>query len=172
MKRLLVSFRHVETLSDPKIQSLSKDEIPAILAFMPATKKRTKAPMSSEHKEALALGREQGRAVRRYLEALELHKPKRGRKRTPDSIKKQLGDIEQKLPSADPLTRVLLIQQRIDLQAELETKSETVDLGSLEDGFVKAAKAYGERKGISYAAWREAGVPPQILRKAGIGRAS
>jgi hypothetical protein len=169
MKRLLVSFRHVETLSDPKIQSLSKDEIPAILAFMPATKKRTKAPMSSEHKEALALGREQGRAVRRYLEALELHKPKRGRKRTPDSIKKQLGDIEQKLPSADPLTRVLLIQQRIDLQAELETKSETVDLGSLEDGFVKAAKAYGERKGISYAAWREAGVPPQILRKAGIG---
>ncbi|HVM09444.1 MAG TPA: hypothetical protein VM345_13335 [Acidimicrobiales bacterium] len=139
---------------------------------MPPTKKRNKAPMSSEHKEALALGREQGRAVRRYLEALELHKPKRGRKRTPDSIKKQLADIEQKLPTADPLTRVLLIQQRMDLHQELETKGATVDLGALEAEFVKAAKDYGQRKGITYAAWREAGVPPQILRKAGIGRAS
>jgi len=151
--------------------SLSESTGPAILALMPATKKRTKAPMSSEHKEALALGREQGRAVRRYLEALELHKPKRGRKRTPDSINRQLADIEQKLASASPLSRVLLIQQRMDLQQELESKSETVDLTALEDAFVKAAKEYGTRKGISYAAWREAGVPPQVLRRAGIGRA-
>ena len=127
--------------------------------------------MTSEHKEALALGREQGRAVRRYLEALELHKPKRGRRRTPESIKKQLADIEQKLPAADPLSRVLMIQQRIDLQRELETKNETVDLGELEAEFVKSAREYGTRKGISYAAWREAGVPPQILKKAGITRA-
>src|SRR5512132_2769877 len=27
-----------------------------------------------------------------------------------------------------------------------------------------------ERKGISYAAWRELGVSPDVLRKAGIGR--
>lgn len=139
---------------------------------MPATTNRTKAPMSSEHKEALALGREQGRAVRRYLEALELNKPKRGRKRTVDSIKNQLDDIEQKLTGADPLTRVLLIQQRMDLQRELSTKTETVDLAALEEAFIRAAKEYGKRKGISYAAWREAGVPPQILRRAGIGRAS
>ena len=137
---------------------------------MPAAKKRNKTPMSSEHKEALALGREQGRAVRRYLEALDLHKPKRGRKRTPDSIKKQLADIEQKLAAADPLSRVLMIQQRLDLQKELETKSETVDLGALEAGFVQSAREYSERKGISYAAWREAGVPPDVLRKAGIAR--
>ena len=128
--------------------------------------------MSSEHKEALAVGREQGRAVRRYLEALDLHKPKRGRKRTQESIRKQLADIEEKLPAADPLSRVLMIQQRIDLQRELETKSETVDISELEAGFVKAAKEYGSRKGISYAAWREAGVPSDVLRKAGISRAS
>ena len=36
--------------------------------------------MSDAHKEALAEGREQGRAVRRYLEALEANKPRRGRK--------------------------------------------------------------------------------------------
>ena len=137
---------------------------------MPATKKRTKAPMSDEHKEALALGREQGRAVRRYLEALELHKPKRGRKRTPESVQKQLATIEAKLPTADPLSRVQLIQQRMDLQAELATKGESVDLTALESDFVKAARAYGQRKGISYAAWREAGVDAAILKKAGIGR--
>jgi hypothetical protein len=139
---------------------------------MPPSKKSTKTAMSNEHKEALALGREQGRAVRRYLEALELHRPKRGRKRTPDSIKKQLSVIEQKLPSADPLTRVQLIQQRMDLQRELEAKAETVDLGALEAGFVKAARDYGHRKGISYAAWREAGVDAAVLKKAGIARSA
>ena len=137
---------------------------------MPATKKRTKAPMSNEHKEALALGREQGRAVRRYLEALELHKPRRGRKRTPESVRKQLAVIEEKLPTADPLARVQLIQQRMDLQAELASKGAALDLTALESDFVKAARAFGQRKGISYAAWREAGVDAAILKKAGIGR--
>jgi hypothetical protein len=139
---------------------------------MPATKKRTKSPMSDTHKEALALGREQGRAVRRYLEALELHKPKRGRKRTPESVQKQLAAIEAKLPSADPLTRVQLIQQRMDLQSELASKGAAVDLGALEGEFVRAARDYGQRKGISYAAWREAGVDAAVLKKAGIGRSA
>jgi hypothetical protein len=132
--------------------------------------KGTRTPMSNEHKEALALGREQGRAVRSYLEAVELHRPKRGRKRTPESIQKQLDAIASKLAGADPLTRVQLIQQRMDLQKELATKGETVDLGALEAEFVRAAKDYGQRKGISYAAWREAGVDAAILKKAGIGR--
>jgi hypothetical protein len=128
--------------------------------------------MSAEHKEALALGREQGRAVRRYLEALEAHKPKRGRKRTPDSMQKRLVVIEDKLQTADPLTRVQLIQERMDLQAELSTKAEVVDLKELEDAFVAAAKPYGDRKGISYAAWREAGVDAAVLKKAGVRRAA
>ncbi|HEX2849179.1 MAG TPA: hypothetical protein VHN98_01445 [Acidimicrobiales bacterium] len=139
---------------------------------MPATKKRSSRGMSDAHKEALALGREQGRAVRRYLEALEAHKPKRGRKRTPDSIKKQLVAIAEKLPSADALTRVQLIQQRMDLETELSQKSETVDLSALEADFVKAARDYGSRKGISYAAWREAGVDAAVLKKAGIARSA
>src|SRR5678815_5313711 len=91
---------------------------------MPPAVKGPKSPMSAEHKEALAIGREQGRAVRRYLEALEAHKPKRGRKRTPESMQKRLDTIEEKLQSADPLTRVQLIQERMDLQAELSNKQE------------------------------------------------
>src|SRR3954449_9818698 len=86
---------------------------------MPAKSTRAKTQMSDEHKEALARGRDEGRAVRRYLEAIEAHRPKRGRKRTPDSIRKRLQGIEERLESADPLSRVQLIQERVDLQAEL-----------------------------------------------------
>ncbi len=58
----------------------------------------------------------------------------------------------------------------MDLIRELESKSQTVDLANLEKAFIKAAREYGQRKGITYAAWREAGVSPQTLKKAGIGR--
>jgi hypothetical protein len=139
---------------------------------MAAKSKTNKAPMSDSHKAALAEGRDQGRAVRRYLEALELHKPKRGRKQTPESIKKQLSDIGKKLESADPLTRLQLRQKRRDLQAKLDAGQPTVDLTALEAEFVVAAKSYGSRKGISYAVWREAGVDPTVLRKAGISRSA
>ena len=127
--------------------------------------------MSSEHKQALALGRDEGRAVRRYLEAIEAHRPKRGRKRTPETIEKRLKAIEQSLPTADPLSRLQLVQERMNLRTELEAKRAKVDLSGLERDFVKAAKGYSERKGITYAAWREAGVDPAVLKKAGIRRA-
>ena len=139
---------------------------------MPTKTKRAKSPMSDEHKQALALGREQGRVVRRYLEALESHKPKRGRKRTPDSIERRLRVIEERLESADALTRLQFVQERMDLQAELATKSEGVDMTELEDEFVQAARDYGRRKGISYGAWREAGVDAAVLKRAGIRRSA
>jgi hypothetical protein len=126
--------------------------------------------MSASHKAALAEGREQGRAVRRYLEALEAHKPKRGRKRTPEAVERRLNAIEDKLPSADPLTRLQLVQERMNLQRELAAGDNAVNLEQLEAGFIKAAGPYGSRKGITYAAWREAGVDPSVLRSAGIRR--
>jgi hypothetical protein len=126
--------------------------------------------MSAEHKHALAVGREESRAVRRYLEALEAHKPKRGRKRTTESIEARLRQIDDRLVGADPLTRVHLVQERINLETELASKEEAVDLKALEDDFVAAAAGYGERKGISYAAWRAAGVDANVLRRAGVPR--
>jgi len=135
-----------------------------------AAPKRKRSPMSNEHKQALAEGREQGRGVRLYLEALEKNRPKRGRKRTPDSIARRLVGIEERLLDADPLSRLHLIQERINLQNELETLKAKTDLTELEKGFIAAAKTYGERKGITHAAWRALGVPADVLRKAGIGR--
>jgi hypothetical protein len=142
-----------------------------MLAHMPnAPRKRT--PMSKEHKAALAEGRDQGRSVRRYLEALEAHKPRRGRKRTPDSLKKQLDDVETKIATADPLKRLHLVQERLDLQNALEASESKVDLEQLEKDFVTSAGPYSERKGISYSAWRELGVPAAVLERAGIARSA
>lgn len=128
-------------------------------------------PMSDEHKAALAEGRDQGRAVRRYLDALDQHRPKRGRKRTRESVERRIQEVESRLADAGPLDRVHLIQERLDLQAELATMDGNgVDLSELEDDFVRAAADYGSRRGLTYAAWREAGVPPAVLRRAGITR--
>jgi hypothetical protein len=47
---------------------------------------------------------------------------------------------------------------------------DTVDIAAFEKAFVKVAKAYSQRQGISYAAWRKVGVPPAVLKAAGLGR--
>jgi hypothetical protein len=126
--------------------------------------------MSDAHKAALAEGREQGRAVRRYLEALEAHKPKRGRKRTHESVQKRLAAIDEKLAGADALSRLHLMQERMNLTNELASSDNSVDMKALEDDFVAAAAPYGARKGITYAAWRQMGVDPGVLRRANIKR--
>jgi hypothetical protein len=134
----------------------------------PRTKK---TPMSDTHKEALAEGRNHARIVGRYLDALEANKPKRGRKRTPDSVKKRLTNVTTELKEAGGLTRLNLLQERRDLEVELATmQAGTPDLTELEKEFVKVAKEYSDKKGISYGAWREFGVPPESLKKAGVTR--
>lgn len=139
---------------------------------MPPKKKQART-MSDEHKAALAEGRSQGRAVRVYLEAIAANKPKRGRKRTPDSIKKRLATVEAELATADPLSKLQLTQEQLDLQAELDSlDGPTVDLSALEADFIAAAAGYAQRKGLSYAAFRAVGVQPAVLAKAGISRAS
>ena len=60
----------------------------------------------------------------------------------------------------------------MDLERELDRFDGADDLTGLERDFVKVAKGYAERKGISYAAWRELGISPEVLRKAGITRGS
>ena len=126
--------------------------------------------MSDEHKQALAQGRMESKVVREYLEALRSAKPKRGRKRSPESIQKRLAKIETELASADPLTELLLLQERRDLQDEAESLGSGDDLASAEEAFVKVAKAYSERRHISYATWREVGVEAAVLKRAGVPR--
>jgi hypothetical protein len=126
--------------------------------------------ITPEHKAAMAAGRAEGRAIKTYLEALESNKPRRGRRRTPESINARLEKIDQELQGADPMKRLSLIQERLDLLAELDQLQEPVDMTALEEQFVIAAKGYSERKGISWAAWREVGVPASVLERAGVSR--
>jgi len=135
-----------------------------------STKTRKRTTMSPEHKAALATGRAEGRAVRNYLEALEKHRPRRGRRRTPDMISRRLSVIEEKLPSADALSRLHLLKEKEDLEAELARARSSDDLAALEKSFVRVARGYGQRKGITYSVWRAAGVGPVVLQRAGVIR--
>jgi hypothetical protein len=81
-----------------------------------------------------------------------------------------LEEVETKLRTSDPLKRLHLIQQRKSIEDRLAAGDGGQDISSLEDAFIEAAPEYGSRKGIDYATWREAGVPADVLRRAGISR--
>lgn len=126
-------------------------------------------PMTDEHKEALVRGRREGRIVKSYLEALRARRP--GRPVTVDGVKGRIAALAERIDTEpDELKRLGLLQARLDAEEQLEELSKTVDLGELEEEFIEVVKAYSERKGISYPAWREAGVPAPVLKKAGIAR--
>src|SRR6478736_6390661 len=92
--------------------------------------KPAKRTMTAEHNAALAEGRSEGRAVKNYLEALQQNRPKRGRRRTPDSIKKRLTAIDSSYGDVSALQQLQLAQERMDLQRELATLGNTSDLAA------------------------------------------
>jgi hypothetical protein len=143
-------------------------------ATVPGGKPRRATSMSDEHKAALAEGREQSQVIRRYLEAIEERSPRRGRRRSPEMVRERLLAIESEMTTAPAVIRLQLVQERLDLHEELENSGTSERLQELEDAFVECARAYGDRKGISHAAWREIGVSTAVLRRAGItpGRGS
>lgn len=137
---------------------------------MAAAKKRGPKVVTDAHKAAMAVGRAESRAVSSYLEVLEANRPKRGRKRTAESVNARLEAIVEELDGADMLARVNLIQERMDLEYELAVMDDKIDISEYEAEFLAVAKSYSDRRGITYAAWREAGLDAAILKKAGITR--
>ncbi|MYB23885.1 MAG: hypothetical protein F4X37_02025 [Acidimicrobiia bacterium] len=129
---------------------------------------RSTREVTPEHKAAMIQGRTETRIVRQYLEALEGAGRSGGRRRNPETLRKKLASVEQELESAGAVGRLHLIQDRIDLQKAIEAAEQNVDIETLEDEFVGVAASYSERKGVSYQAWREMGVPPKVLHEAGI----
>lgn len=65
----------------------------------------------------------------------------------------------------DPLEKLALTQKILD-----SSTSTAPSLVELESMFVEVAAAYAAGKNISWAAWREMGVPAPVLRRAGITR--
>lgn len=125
--------------------------------------------MSAEHKAALVKGRAEAKAITNYLEALAARRP--GRPVTRDSLEKRLSNLNDRLASeGNALKKVELIQARLEAEEALAAAHESVDLSDLENEFAKVAADYSGRKGISYSAWRSAGVPASVLKKSGIAR--
>lgn len=109
--------------------------------------------------------------MKRYLEALRRRRP--GRPVTAESLQKKIADLGAKIAAEeDPLKAVDLRQSRIEAQKALAKAQSMADMSELEKDFTKNARSYSQRKGISYAAWREAGVPAAVLKKAGIKRSA
>ena len=126
--------------------------------------------MTQEHKDALAQGRRESKAIKAYLEALDAPK-RRGRPVTAESLQTKIAELDGTIrDESDPLRRVELIQARLDAEEALGGLEATANIDGLEAGFVEFGEAYSVRKGISYAAWREAGVPAPVLKSAGVKR--
>jgi hypothetical protein len=130
-----------------------------------AKKQTARRTMSDEHKQAIAEARRQNQAVRDYLNGLTTAKPAGRRPSTsPEQLQEQI-DAE-----GDPVKRLELIQRRLDLEDRLAGEPDLPDLETQEAEFVAVAADYASRKGITYTAFRELGVPASALKQAGIPR--
>jgi hypothetical protein len=105
-------------------------------------------------------------AVAAYLTALRAPKvPARSRA----TLEKRRAQIKQWIAEeSSPIREVELIQQRLDIDAQLAQIDQAARLPELEEAFVKVAVSWAKRSGISAAALGEAGVPASVLAKAGL----
>jgi hypothetical protein len=102
-----------------------------------------------------------------YLTALKAPKvPARSRA----TLERRRAQIEQRIAdeSSSPIREVELIQQRLDIDAQLAQIDQAQRLRELEKAFVEVAASWAKRNGISAAALREAGVPASVLKRAGL----
>lgn len=133
--------------------------------------------LTDAHLQALQEGRDAGRAVAHYLSLLarKTDSPRRrGRRRTLESVQRQLTAAEQQL-AAGPRGGVIaelnlraLIHTLTAERRRMEQIQAVADFGEAEKGFVEVAGRYAKAKKIHYDVWRKMGVPAETLRAAGI----
>jgi hypothetical protein len=75
-------------------------------------------------------------------------------------LKQWIADV------SSSIREVELIQQRLDIDAQLAQIDQAGRLPELEQAFVMVAASWAKRSGISAAALREMGVPASVLRRA------
>jgi hypothetical protein len=110
--------------------------------------------------------RTETKAVAAYLTALRAPKVPAGSRA---KLEQRRTQIEQWLrEESSPIREVELIQQRLDIDAQLAQIDQAERLAELEEAFVKVAASWAKRSGISAAAVREVGVPARVLAKAGL----
>ena len=107
--------------------------------------------------------------VDRYLASVNTPK-RRGRKVSQATLEQRLATARQELRTGTGVAKVLAAQEIRALAAKIEQLNSTAgaDSKTLESDFVKIAKRFSEQRGVSYGAWRDAGVPADVLKRAGI----
>jgi hypothetical protein len=112
------------------------------------------------------LERARARADDRHLRLVRAPKlAARGRA----NLEKRRAQIEQWIADeSSPIREVELIQQRLDIDAQLAQIDQAARLPELEAAFVNVAGSWAKRSRISAAALREIGVPASVLRRAGL----
>jgi len=113
--------------------------------------------MTDEAKENMAMGMKAMRAVDAYLTAIDGKKPGR---------KIDRAALELKARNEKNLAhKAIFISQIHDA---IRREEWALKEQELEDAFLKYAPWFSEHHGIQYAVWREMGVSPAVLAKAGI----
>jgi hypothetical protein len=137
-----------------------------------AQRKRGRAPgtMSTQHKAAMAVGRNESSIVKRYLDRVGAPK-QRGRKVPREELVRRLNDANERVKRASGIDKLKASKEVRELTARLATGAQVRDEPQLEKDFMKVAKGYAERNNFTYGDFRTAGVPSDVLAKAGIKRA-
>jgi hypothetical protein len=109
--------------------------------------------------------------VNQYLAAVNTPK-RRGRPISEAVLTQRLADARERVKTTRGVDKVLAAQEVRDLQAKLArtTTAGAVDVKSLEAAFVEVARKFSENRGVGYGAWRDARVPAEVLKRAGIAR--
>jgi len=118
--------------------------------------------MTEESKAKVQAGMAEARAIRAYLglvqsDGFRIRGP---RAKSPEQLQEQIAT------TTDPVERLKL---RPQLRAALDIEMTEADLIK---NFVEHCEAFSTKHGITYADWRDEGVPASVLKEAGISRAS
>lgn len=144
------------TSATPKKESAPVKKSPSKAAAVMAAPDKTTTKSSAAETSQPRKRSGDERMVREYLAALV--RPKR-RGRPVDKASLQARAAAE----TDPVARVMLLQRALEAGS-----TEERSLEDLQADFVKIAAAWSEKRGVSWKAWREFGVPPSVLREAGL----
>jgi hypothetical protein len=102
-------------------------------------------------------------AVLRYLQALEAGRAAAATSPDPDPDRAGPALAGAEMVTGDD-------REGLEVQLAESTPGSGAQAATLEDAFVSSAADYGQRHGITYDGWREAGVDAEVLARAGIER--
>lgn len=117
-----------------------------------------------DHLAALAQGRAEGAIIRNYLTAIQSVETAKRKGRAPRSADDIAAAISA---STDPVER-LKLRPLLREAVERERATTEVDVPAMEKKFLEVVVSYSTRNGLTYADWRAEGVPPAVLKAAGL----